>query len=75
MSERYKRKQSLADIYDCSMSFVNTIIGEMRESGIYGEFRISDVNFTRIDVNAFEHYLKNRHKIKNGQKYEPFVRG
>ena len=70
----YASKQTLQDRFDVSASFVNKIIGEMRESGLYGEFRITDNSFLRINVAAFEHYLRNRHAIKNGLHYEPYHR-
>lgn len=66
-------KQTLMARLEVSASFVNTILNEMREAGIYGEFKISSPSWLRINKYAFMHYVKNRDAIKHGRRYEPYV--
>ena len=44
----------------------------MRQAGIYGQFKIVSDSFLRINAEAFDHFIKNRHAIKHGLKYEPY---
>jgi len=66
-------KKTLMERLKVSASFVNKILGEMREAGIYGEYKISSPSFLRINKHAFMHYVKNRDAIKHGRRYEPYV--
>ena len=68
----YKTKRSLEEKYEISASLTNKLLDEMRLAGIYGEFKIVSDSFLRIDEQKFDHYIKNRHAIKHGLKYEPY---
>ena len=52
----YKSKRALEEKYDISASLTN---------------KVSD-SFLRINAEAFDHFIKNRHAIKHGLKYEPY---
>ena len=68
----YKSKRALEEKYDISASLVNKLLDQMRQTGLYGEFKIIDDSFLRINEAAFDHYIKNKHLIKHGLKYEPY---
>ena len=68
----YKSKRALEEKYDISASLVNKLLDQMRQTGLYGEFKIIDDSFLRINEEAFDHFIKNRHAIKHGLKYEPY---
>lgn len=68
----YKTKRSLEEKYEISASLTNKLLDEMRQAGIYGEFKIVSDSFLRVDSEKFDHYIKNRHAIKHGLKYEPY---
>lgn len=68
----YKSKQSLSEQYDITISFINKLLNEMRETNLYGQFRIIDNSFVRINADAFAHYIRHRHAIRNGHNYEPY---
>ena len=68
----YKTKRSLEKKYEISASLTNKLLDEMRQAGIYGQFKIVSDSFLRISEPAFDHYIKNRHAIKHGLKYEPY---
>jgi len=44
----------------------------MRQAGIYGQFKIVSDSFLRINAEAFDHFIKNRHAIKHGHSYPPY---
>lgn len=71
--EVFISKQTLMKRLEVSASFVNRILDEMRVAGIYGEFKISNPSWLRINKYAFMHYMKYRDAIKHGRKYEPYV--
>lgn len=68
----YKSKRALEEKYDISASLVNKLLDEMRQVGIYGQFKIMGDSFLRINVEAFDHFIKNRHAIKHGHSYPPY---
>jgi hypothetical protein len=68
----YKSKRALEEKYDISASLTNKLLDEMRQAGIYGQFKIVSDSFLRINAEAFDHFIKNRHAIKHGLKYEPY---
>ena len=68
----YKSKRALEEKYDISASLVNKLLDQMRQTGLYGEFKIIDDSFLRINAEAFDHFIKNRHAIKHGLKYEQY---
>ena len=68
----YKTKRSLEEKYDISASLTNKLLDEMRQVGIYGQFKIMGDSFLRINAEAFDHYIKNRHAIKHGHSYPPY---
>ena len=68
----YKSKRALEEKYDISASLVNKLLDQMRQTGLYGEFKIIDDSFLRINAEAFDHYIKNKHAIKHGLKYEKY---
>ena len=68
----YKTKRSLEEKYEISASLTNKLLDEMRKVGIYGQFKIVGDSFLRINESAFDHFIKNRHAIKHGLKYEPY---
>ena len=68
----YKSKRALEEKYDISASLVNKLLDQMRQTGLYGEFKIIDDSFLRINAEAFDHFIKNRHAIKHGLKYEKY---
>lgn len=70
--DEYKSKKSLAERYDISVSLINKLLDEMRVCGLYGNFKISDNSFVRIRLDAFDHYIRHRHAIRNGHSYEPY---
>lgn len=72
LEKDYASKKTLMAEYDCSASLVNKIISEMRQLAMYDGFAITDTGFLRIERKAFDHYLRNRHRIRNGLFYEPW---
>ena len=68
----YKSKRALEEKYEISASLTNKLLDEMRQIGIYGQFKITGDSFLRINADAFDHYIRNRHAIKHGLKYEPY---
>ena len=68
----YKSKRALEEKYDISASLVNKMLDEMRQAGFYGQYKIVGDSFLRINESAFDHYIKNRHAIKHGLRYEPY---
>ena len=68
----YKSKRALEEKYDISASLTNKLLDEMRQVGIYGQFKITGDSFLRINAEAFDHYIKNRHAIKHGHSYPQY---
>lgn len=68
----YCSKQTLAAYYDLSVSMVEKLVREMRETGQYGKFTLSGEKLLRIKHSAFHHYLENRERIKHDLFYPPY---
>ena len=68
----FASKATLAERWDMTPRNVTNIVNEMLDDGRYGDFYYPSHRNTRIRVDAFDHYIKNRHAIKHGLKYEPY---
>ena len=68
----FASKATLAERWDMTPRNVTNIVNEMLQDGRYGDFYYPSPRCTRIRVEAFDHYIKNRHAIKHGLKYEPY---
>ena len=61
----YKRRSSLAALFDISIRLVDILISEIEASPRYPKDSIlKDKGYVLVDVDVFQDYLKNRQQLK-----------
>ena len=62
----YKKRDSIAKLFDISMRMVDTITKEISECGRYPKDAVlRDEGYVLLDVDVFQDYLFNRKNLKN----------
>lgn len=74
-NELYVSKKTLGERYELKDTALNTRIKEMKALPMYGDFLILDNCLLRIDIRAFDHYMKNRYKIQHNLAFDPYKKG
>ena len=67
-------KKTISERYEIKETAINTRLKEMKALRMYGDFMILDECFVRVDEEAFDHYMRNRYKIRHNLAFEPFRR-
>ena len=74
----YKRRTSLAALFDISIRLVDILISEIEASSRYPKDSIlKDKGYVLIDVDVFQDYLMNRKQLKDSvtsKKLPPYKR-
>lgn len=74
---QYRRRDSMARLYDLNPRTIDVMTREMVASGRYPEdFLLKDIGYVLIEEAAFRDYLKNRRALKGaaGKFVAPYIR-